>query len=70
MLNESAGLPEIFHIEMLNRGMFLPPRGMFVLATCQTEAEIKEILDTFRATLEFIKPYIAAETPHLLLCQS
>jgi glutamate-1-semialdehyde 2,1-aminomutase len=60
---ELAGL---FHLEMLNRGVFSAPRGMFVLSTPMTESEIDTVIEAFSRTLALLKPYITHTLPHLL----
>ena len=59
-------LPSLFHLEMLNRGMYVAPRGFFCLSTPMTQKEIDQTLDESIATLEVLRPYIAEETPHLI----
>ena len=59
-------LAGLFHLEMLNRGIFSASRGMYVLSTPMTEKEIDTAIEAFTATLGVLKPYIADTLPHLL----
>lgn len=59
-------LAGLFHLEMLNRGVFSASRGMFVLSTPMTESEINTVIEAFNGTLARLKPYIADTLPHLL----
>jgi len=51
---------------MMNRGVYSAGRGMFVLSTPMTPADIDKAVSSFRDTLSMLKPYIADMTPHLL----
>ncbi|MEN8246780.1 MAG: aspartate aminotransferase family protein, partial [Thermodesulfobacteriota bacterium] len=63
---QAGDLAGLFHLEMLNRGIFLAPRGMFSLTTPMTENEIDTAIETFSETAKLLKPYIADTSPHLL----
>lgn len=58
---------KLFHFEMLNRGIFFAPRGMFSISTPMTEKEIAKALEEFEGTLNILKPYIAEVAPALVL---
>jgi glutamate-1-semialdehyde 2,1-aminomutase len=62
----SGELPTLLHLEMLNRGIYYPRRGLFSLSTPMTEKEIDKIIETFEGTMDMLKPYIAETLPHLL----
>ncbi len=62
----ARNLIELFHLELLNRGVFAAPRGMFVLSTPMTEDEVDSAIEAFDGTLTLLKPYIADTLPHLL----
>jgi glutamate-1-semialdehyde aminotransferase len=59
-------LPRLFHLEMINRGIFMASRGMCAVSTPMTEKEIDTIIEECEATVEMLKPYVAEETPHLI----
>jgi len=60
------GLIELFHLEMMNRGIFAAPRGMFCISTPMTEKEIDVCIKEFGVTLEVLKPYVLDLTPDLI----
>jgi glutamate-1-semialdehyde 2,1-aminomutase len=62
----SKDLPRLLHLEMLNRGIFSAPRGMYCVSTPMGDKEIDECIDAFAAALEVLRPYAAEVTPHLL----
>ena len=59
-------LAGLFHLEMLNHGMFTAPRGMYVLSTPMTESHIDDTIQAFGKTLALLKPYIEDRLPHLI----
>jgi glutamate-1-semialdehyde 2,1-aminomutase len=59
-------LAGLFHLEMLNRGVFSAPRGMFVLSTPMTASEIDTAIEALEGTSALLKPYIADTLPHLI----
>lgn len=59
-------LAGLFHLEMLNQGVFSAPRGMYVLSTPMTEKEIDLVAEAFGVTLSLLKPYIADTSPEML----
>ena len=59
-------LAGLFHLEMLNRGIFSASRGMYVLSTPMTEDEIDTAIEAFSGTVKRLKPYIVDTLPHLL----
>lgn len=65
-LRPAAEIIKLFHLEMLNRGFFVPRRGQYAISTPMTEKHIDKTLEEFAATLEFLRPYIAERMPHLL----
>jgi glutamate-1-semialdehyde 2,1-aminomutase len=64
-LKAAGALPRLLHLEMVNHGIYAAPRGMFCISTPMTEAEVDEAIRAFAATVEVLKPYIAATAPHL-----
>lgn len=50
----------LLHLELLNRGISMMSRGMFVVSTPMTETEIDQTVDIFRETLADLKPLAEA----------
>jgi glutamate-1-semialdehyde 2,1-aminomutase len=59
-------LPQLFHLEMMNRGIFSASRGMYALSTPMTENEIEKAVTECEATVDVLKPYIAEVLPELI----
>ncbi len=57
---------KLSHCEMMNRGIFSAPRGMFAISTPMTEKEIDKTIKEFEKTLKMLKPYIAEVMPALV----
>jgi glutamate-1-semialdehyde 2,1-aminomutase len=66
-LKHAAQLPHLLHLEMMNRGIYSASRGMFIISTAMTEAEIDQAITAFAASLKTLKPYIMETTPHLIV---
>jgi len=64
---KSGDFQKLFHLEMLNRGIFSSPRSMYVLSTPMTEQIVDKVVNAFEGTLELLKPYAAEVYPHLLM---
>ena len=47
---------DLLHLEMMNRGVFFMPRGMFILSTPMTEREIDITIAAFGESLALLKP--------------
>nr|MDJ0820156.1 hypothetical protein [Desulfobacterales bacterium] len=60
-------LPRLLHLELMNRGIFIAPRGFCCISTPMTEKEIDHTINAFTQILEELKPYMAVETPFLLI---
>jgi glutamate-1-semialdehyde 2,1-aminomutase len=60
-------LPALLHMEMINRGFYSANRGVYFISTPMTKREIKRAIEAFEGTLGVLKPYVAEETPHLLI---
>ena len=63
----AAQLPQLLHLEMMNRGIYSASRGMFITSTAMTEKEIDQVLAAFAGSLSALKPYIVETTPHLIV---
>lgn len=59
-------LPALFHLEMLNRGIYFAPRGMFIISMPMGEQEVDACLHAFEGALEMLKPIIEEQAPHLV----
>jgi glutamate-1-semialdehyde 2,1-aminomutase len=59
-------LLNLFHFEMLNRGIFFAPRGMFSISTPMIENEVDKAIGEFESTLGMLKPYLAEVRPSLI----
>jgi glutamate-1-semialdehyde 2,1-aminomutase len=62
----SGDLQRLLHLELLNRGVFSAPRGMFVISTPMTEREVDSAIEAFGACLEVLKPYATDVAPQLI----
>lgn len=61
-----AEFPELIHLELLNRGIYLSRRGLFTLSTPMTNGHVQVFLDAMHAALCRLRPYIATQLPNLL----
>lgn len=59
-------LQSLFHLELINQGIFSAKRGEFVVSTPMTDAEIRICVEKIRQTFEMLQPYMEEKTPHLL----
>ena len=59
-------LQSLFHLEMINRGVFTAKRGEFIMSTPMTEEHVDICVEKVRETFAFLAPYIKEKTPHLL----
>lgn len=65
-LKDAAQLPQLLHLEMMNRGIYSASRGMFITSTAMTGKEIDQAIAAFSSALNTLKPYIVETTPHLV----
>jgi len=59
-------LPKLFHLEMMNRGVFAASGGKFCCSTPMIDHEIDLTTEAFEATLHVLNPYVTERLPHLL----
>ena len=59
-------LPKLLHMELMNRDTFSAPRCQFAISTPMTEHEVDAAAAVMAQSVEVVKPYLEAETPHLL----
>ncbi|MBW1835807.1 MAG: aspartate aminotransferase family protein [Deltaproteobacteria bacterium] len=62
----TSELLRLFHLEMMNRGIYTAPRALYVLSTPMADKEIETAISAFKSTLSVLKPYIADQFPRLL----
>jgi len=58
-------LPMLLHLDLMTRGVFSAPRGLFAVSTPMTGKEIDRTIARFAASLSTLKPYVVEETPYL-----
>ena len=58
-------LNQILYMELLTRGVFNAPRGMFCMSTAMTEADIDFCLEAVEASMRDMLPIIQIEAPEL-----
>lgn len=63
--NTPLELTAAIHLELMNRGIFIAPRGMMNLSTAAREGELGELLSAWRGTLESLMPVIEEAYPDL-----
>lgn len=59
-------LQSLFHLELINRGIFSAKRGEFIISTPMSENEIDICTDQIKQTFDVLRPYIEEKTPHLI----
>lgn len=64
---KTGRLPALFHLEMLNRGIYFAPRGMFIISIPMGEFEVDACINAFEGALTGFRPYIEEKAPHLLV---
>lgn len=57
--DKKSPVAALWYLEMLNGGIFPAHRGLFVISTVMTEAEIDKAIAVFAHSLDVIKPYMA-----------
>lgn len=65
-VRDAGQLPQLAHLEMMNRGVYSAARGLYSISTPMTEAVIDETVAKFAETLEVLRPCIASAAPQLL----
>ncbi len=59
-------LHTLFHLSLLNKGVFSIPRGLFLLSTAMIEQEIDSLVDKIDQSLKELLPLIEEKYNHLL----
>lgn len=62
----AGSLPTLLHLELMNRGIFAAPRGLFVISTVMTETEINQAVEAFQDALAGLRGLVEEEYPQLL----
>ena len=65
-MSAAGELPGLLHLEMMNRGIYSAKRGMVIVSTPMTEADVDQAITAFAGSLELLKPYIADRLPRLI----
>jgi len=63
---QASDLPRMFHMELLNRGVFFGNRGLFNISTPMTTTDIDQTVEKIGDTLMYLKPYVQEKAPHLI----
>ncbi|WP_280275290.1 aspartate aminotransferase family protein [Nocardia wallacei] len=61
-----ADLPALFHLALLNRGMYITRRGLLALSMPMTGRHIDALVSAIHDVLVELRPYIAERAPGLL----
>lgn len=56
----------LVHLELLERGIYIAPRGMCVLSTPMSEKEVDAFIAAFEDSLVAVKPFVENTAPELL----
>ena len=65
--NQNLGkVPQLFHLELLNQGIYCSPRTMFNISTPTQDADIDRALASIEATVHTLKPFVSETVPRLL----
>jgi glutamate-1-semialdehyde 2,1-aminomutase len=64
--DEAKNLPDLMHLSLLNRGLFLAARGQLALSTPMGEKEVSFALQALKEACLELKPLIKGNLPHLL----
>ena len=59
-------LYRLLHLSLVNRGVHSAARGMYVLSTAMTEAEVDQAQEAVRESLAVLRPVVEEGWPHLL----
>ena len=65
-LTQDRDVLRLFHLAMMNKGVFIPNRGFFAISTPMTEAEIHKAVNATFEVLSELKPLIREIAPQLV----
>jgi glutamate-1-semialdehyde 2,1-aminomutase len=60
-------LQTLFHLALLNEGIYIGPRGIMCISTPMSDAEVDGALRAIEATLTLLKPHVAEVAPQLIV---
>jgi glutamate-1-semialdehyde 2,1-aminomutase len=63
---QDRDLLRLFHLSLMNKGIFIPNRGFFAISTPMTEAEIDKAVEATAEVLSELKPLMEQIAPHLI----
>jgi glutamate-1-semialdehyde 2,1-aminomutase len=63
---QNRDLLRLFHLSLMNKGIFIPNRGFFAISTPMTEAETDKAVEATAETLSGLKPLMEQIAPQLL----
>ena len=66
LINQDRDICRLFHLAMLNRGMFVAKRNMYNVSMPMTQTEINEVVMATADALSELKPFIKEIAPQLL----
>jgi glutamate-1-semialdehyde 2,1-aminomutase len=65
-LTQDRDILRLFHLSLMNKGIFIPNRGFFSVSTPMTEAEIDKAVEATAETLSELKPLMQEVAPQLV----
>jgi glutamate-1-semialdehyde 2,1-aminomutase len=65
-LTQDRDLLRLFHVSLMNRGIFIPNRGFFAISIPMTEADIATAVRASSEALAELKPLVEQIAPHLV----
>ena len=65
-LTQDRDILRLFHLSLMNKGIFIPNRGFFSVSTPMTEAEIDKAMEATAETLTELKPLMQEVAPQLV----
>jgi glutamate-1-semialdehyde 2,1-aminomutase len=63
---QDRDLLRLFHLSLMNKGIFIPNRGFFAISTPMTEAETDKAVEATTETLSELKPLMEQIAPQLV----
>ncbi len=65
-LTQDRDILRLFHLSLMNKGIFIPNRGFFSISTPMTQAEIDKAMEATAETLTELKPLMQEIAPQLV----
>jgi glutamate-1-semialdehyde 2,1-aminomutase len=63
---QDRDLLRLFHLSLMNKGIFIPNRGFFAISTPMSEAETDNAVNASAECLSELKPLIEQIAPQLI----